>query len=870
MKSPRESGIALFTTILILFLMSALLVGFTIMVSSDQRLGSMDRDRTRALYAAHAGLEQMTADLGTLFSTNAAPTGGMVNSLTTSPPVVQGSTFTAPGQAAGTGYQILFPVDALGNPLAQNRTILSGPFQGFLGLITPYTMTVTARSDNGSEVRLRRVVQTVGIPVFQFGIFSETDLSFFAGPPFNFGGRTHTNGNLYLAEGSSNTLTLGDRVTVVGEAIRTNLSNGWNTSVNYTGNVSIIRAPGLYRNLLMSEGSLVGNLGSPLNEPTWTNLSIGTYNGNLRNGRTGARALNLPLVTLGARPIDLIARPLPNEDVNNAAVFAQRFFTNNPGDQITSLRILLSDTPADILSLPTVTPNPPMFLGNQALAQASGLAIPGTAIPAGGGVITPLALSNGTTNTGARVPTGTPLTGGGYIKIEMFSTAANAWVDVTAEIMNLGFTGRNLSNGTLHVASTACVEPNPNAIIRIQRLRDVPASGSLPCGNGSLQANDYWPNALYDAREGFLRDSAAANQINLGGIMHYIEIDVNNLRRWFLGQIGFSGTNAVNVNGYVVYISDRRNNRDAAANETGEYGFEDFVNPLSGTGTPNAILDTGEDVNSNGTLETYGQIPLYPSAPGLPPTTAQPAGWAGPLDSGARPWNNVTRVTTVPLNSGAVGSVTNMQRAIARGNPTIFFRRAVVLVNGRLGNLPTPGLTVAAENPVYIRGDYNASALGPGFGSPHAACSVIADSVTLLSNNWNDILSFNTPHSPGGRAATTSWYRTAIISGKGRSFPQPTGTAQDFGTDGGVHNFLRYIETWSGQTLNYRGSIVSFYFNRQAVGTYKCCATVYSPPSRGYNFDTDFLTPALLPPRTPMFRDVNTIGFTQIVNPNQP
>ena len=105
-------------------------------------------------------------------------------------------------------------------------------------------------------------------------------------------------------------------------------------------------------------------------------------------------------------------------------------------------------------------------------------------------------------------------------------------------------------------------------------------------------------------------------------------------------------------------------------------------------------------------------------------------------------------------------------------------------------------------------------------------------------------------------------------------FPQPGGyaTNQDFGTDGGVHNFLRYNENWGangGQTLNYRGSIISMFYNRQAIGVYKCCTTVYSPPTRGYNFDTEFLTPSLLPPRTPLFRDVNTTGFTQLLLPSQ-
>ena len=119
------------------------------------------------------------------------------------------------------------------------------------------------------------------------------------------------------------------------------------------------------------------------------------------------------------------------------------------------------------------------------------------------------------------------------------------------------------------------------------------------------------------------------------------------------------------------------------------------------------------------------------------------------------------------------------------------------------------------------------------------------------------------------RVGNTSWYRAAIIAGKGLSFPQPAGTGNDFGTDGGVHNFLRYIENWGAHNSTYRGSIVSLYFNRQATGTFKCCTVVYSPPGRGYNFDTSFLNPTLLPPRTPLFRDVNTTGFTRLLLPGQ-
>jgi hypothetical protein len=39
-----------------------------------------------------------------------------------------------------------------------------------------------------------------------------------------------------------------------------------------------------------------------------------------------------------------------------------------------------------------------------------------------------------------------------------------------------------------------------------------------------------------------------------------------------------------------------------------------------------------------------------------------------------------------------------------------------------------------------------------------------------------------------------------------------TGADYGFGTDGGVHNFLRFLEDWGGSTPNYEGSLVSLYY----------------------------------------------------------
>jgi hypothetical protein len=118
-----------------------------------------------------------------------------------------------------------------------------------------------------------------------------------------------------------------------------------------------------------------------------------------------------------------------------------------------------------------------------------------------------------------------------------------------------------------------------------------------------------------------------------------------------------------------------------------------------------------------------------------------------------------------------------------------------------------------------------------------------------------------------GRQACTTSYRVAIASGKSVPFPRPSAAGNDFGTDGGVHNFLRYLEEWGGQTSNYEGSLVSLYFSQYGVGAFKCCNMVYNPPGRNYSFDLDFTDPSKMPPGTPRFIDVVNVDMTQDLTP---
>jgi hypothetical protein len=866
-RSKNDHGVALITVLMMLALISGMLVATTALVIKDQKARFQDHNRTDTFYAALAGLEQITNDLGRVFNTNYAPSDAELATVTAQPPNLANMRFQVPGGAAGSGYRI-----TRGD--TDETTIQTGAFAGLRGMITEYTIDVTAQSPAGSESSLRRKVNTIAIPVFQFGIFSETDLSFFPGPTFNFGGRVHTNGNLFLAkDDNGNQLILNDYVTAYRDVIRHVMANGNSTTPQYDGIVKISTVADACldinattcRQIALTEGSVDNN---NVHSEAFHATSLNTYGGYIKHGAngadhpqgsplqgtpmgTGAQRLELPITADGSPAISLIRRPAVNEPATNPGLYEQRYYT------MASVRILLSDRPEDLDNLPgRATPNA-QPLSNWVNAKAGG-AYAGPWPPSSP---TPPAIPYARwpyTN-----PVNTPLVDG-YIKIEMQNQAGGSWTDVTSEIMALGYWGESLVPS---VGQTGYCAGDPEAVIRIQRFKDNATGGC-----STTDHTNFWSNTLYDAREGAWRDDnttyANNNQpLNYtrmyhGGIMHYVELDIRNLRDWLASK---RQTNSImETTGYVVYFSDRRGNHDnatVALPETGEYGWEDVVHP--GGANPN----TGEDLNGNGTLQTYGRRP-WKTAPDATywPTGTFPNGTLAPFQS------------TAQVNDllPAAPNLTWHIEKVARASRPNFFRRALKLVNGNRENMrrDTPGrqrlgLTVVAENPVYIHGDYNATTsegVPQTYENDHVACAVIADAVTLLSNQWSDRTSFLYPHSPNQRTGNTTTYRTAVISGKGMAFPRPDSTAADFGTDGGTHNFLRYLEAGS-RTLNYKGSIVSLYYNAQATGTYKCCTNVYGAPTRAYSFDEDFRNPALLPPRTPMFRTIDVTNFSRLSEP---
>src|SRR5579871_6192806 len=113
-RNGREAGVALITSLLLLFLMSSLLVGFMILLATNQQLAGSNNDDVTAFYAAEAGLEQMTSNLGDLFAQTYSPTGAQINAIQLNPPLVPGITYA---DTNGTGYSITAAAyDSNGNP----------------------------------------------------------------------------------------------------------------------------------------------------------------------------------------------------------------------------------------------------------------------------------------------------------------------------------------------------------------------------------------------------------------------------------------------------------------------------------------------------------------------------------------------------------------------------------------------------------------------------------------------------------------------------------------------------------------------------------------------------------------------------------
>jgi Tfp pilus assembly protein PilX len=958
-KSERGSA-----TVIALLVLALLLVFVALAVSrttNEMLATANDTSETRTFTAAEASLENMTQQFDAIFDYQLSPTAGDINSIKNSAP------------PNFTGYD--FNNDVVQTEASKQVIMTGSLLQGLYSTRDSWKLTTIATDkSNGVQVELDRTFFNDRVPIFQFGIFYDDDLEFHPGPRFDFGGRVHSNGNLFLAANTG--LYFSSRVTAHGEILTDVGRNGRNALTQWGENVWVRDGSGTYQQLKANMGSALKTGGTGGNiftdpdmpavsrNPNWS-VPNGLFDGNLMALQ---KDIKLPLKLAKDSNVDyieLIKRgklvgDLWNDGAGTAAlpsivpvtsanadneVFSISRYVNKAG-----IRISLADSKAKLPGCVTSTGQP--------VSGICGIRLDGeihggvnrtnntfrtNTEPSGNSA------SNGVRGYEPRPMSGTPayqatrLNGERFyvpgrevwIKVELVffdqATKLPVTADVTEDVLSLGVTeaapqifeggikrfeiqnpsnyytsaidtrsiiqlqrfvmpGAAINSSSNWITDSTWNSTPYNYVLTNQQTIPTPTPNPTPTPslnasttsavdtmNGVSDQNAHkrltyiqdntryrwvvpFPIKMFDTREGLFNDNinpcnGAANCVTSAGVMSIVEINVANLRKFLKGDFNslmptgtkyFSDTGHVlrstdvpEVNGWVLYVSDRRGDRDF----DGEYDMEDIYGPCDG------ITQPGEDLDKNG-LEADVKTALNPLGEAPPCSELVNADASAVVDHG-------------------------------------YFRRGVRLVQGEAlpGNyiansFDTTGFTVASENAIYVQGNYNATGVAsygtptpaddyqPQGSSTHIPASVVGDAVVVLSNNWKDARSFSFPFSLGSRPASETTVRFAMISGDAKSSYEntPNQGGGDPRLAGGVHNFKRFLEDWSGDYLNYSGSLINLYNARNNNGAFKCCAKVYSPPIRNWTFDTSFLSPERLPPGTPFFQVIQLTGFQRVNN----
>jgi hypothetical protein len=207
---------------------------------------------------------------------------------------------------------------------------------------------------------------------------------------------------------------------------------------------------------------------------------------------------------------------------------------------------------------------------------------------------------------------------------------------------------------------------------------------------------------------------------------------------------------------------------------------------------------------------------------------------------------NSTAASFISMKGRALNSIYVDDQRTAPGSLT-----AVRVTDGQI--LPPNGLTIATARPLYVKGHFNLNNYDdtPGLTdtSQTQPASLVGDSITILSTSWNDGYTKDT--ALGGRPAANTTVNAALLAG---IVPSTTDAGGNKHYSGGVENFPRLLEDWSGSTLTINGSMVALFPSRYATNYWSdpnSPSSYYYRPARQWAFDKNFLNWNKLPPCTP-------------------
>jgi hypothetical protein len=162
--------------------MSALMMVAVVGVVTATRTANYDYRYTQVSFAAEAGADAIMAQLEDAIHDGAISDAELAAIV---PPSIPGFTFSA--------------VDATRLGGVQVQSITDGPFSGLYALTQYIDIFSEVRDPIDNSAAAIVTAKAQSIPIFQFGVFYENDLEITNGPPLEFVGWVHSNGNIYLS-----------------------------------------------------------------------------------------------------------------------------------------------------------------------------------------------------------------------------------------------------------------------------------------------------------------------------------------------------------------------------------------------------------------------------------------------------------------------------------------------------------------------------------------------------------------------------------------------------------------------------------------------------------------------------------------------
>ncbi len=409
-KAFKERGSALIIVTLLLALLTIYVSASLTITTTDTVSSNFEVAQQRAYYTAFAKLEQMSRDFSSLFVTSTSPTYNSLCRVVLAPPdvlnnfrVVKPNVSCPPGSNCVPGYSgvdfnssNLFDLGWIGqsdfcvidvcNPSGSGCSVAarppypvkigSGTYEGLQAFARQYRQvsTVTNQVRGGANVQLTRDFTNFLLPLFQFGIFTDSDFELYIPPNWAFGGWVHTNQNFYLTGNDDpnrpDTITFsqyvanGNNVTrtaakiTVGKHMVIGRTKSDNEVVNGSRLTVVTNSMGAVQRF--TQGSTLGGTNidncngveAPSEDTAPATSCVVSAPGSGRVGgkadptiRVDAPRLNLPIQNiLGANPVQLIRRGLASDfdPARSSPYFSARYYYKP------TIRVTLADYQAQL------------------------------------------------------------------------------------------------------------------------------------------------------------------------------------------------------------------------------------------------------------------------------------------------------------------------------------------------------------------------------------------------------------------------------------------------------------------------------------------------------------------------------------------